>query len=507
MRGPLRRPTSVLLAGLGCLVALTGLTPPEPAHAVEAAVIWPEVTKLNPDVTDYTIEIQGDPSDTFRLNSYGATTDFGVAGVLIPGPGTYTVPFVGSAVGGDFALKLRRCDSAGQNCVEVGWSPNLEVWRGLSVTGFPARLGPLKPMRVNSSGPAEASTVDVTLQLLSGDTVVVQDEVPDLPAVSWLSPLGDQASLVDGAEYELRAEVSADTADFGRLTWTQSHPVVWDASHQPAIMTTVREGWLPDPVPSTVVYPLVDGFGDTMVFTNAADDTREWRVRIHDSGGGQVFDRSERPSDPTSDIEWAPVDSSGDPLAEGSYTATITSTDQTLNESTTTLDLTVSHQAPQRVVWRRTVTPADSLVQGPLFGCGALRRPGRKDWPTSFGYRTKRVCPESVPSFAETFHEVAVPASLADLYGRVQLTIVGGASRQAPRSHLRYVISPSFAGGVITGHKIGPAVGRHVTPWQGGVDFRGDERILRWGVAAVYGAKYDVKKFAVKVEYYVLGTS
>jgi hypothetical protein len=495
---------ALLVAAQG-VISFGALAPAKADGPAPVTITWPEVTEFNPDRTSYVVTIEGgDPNAHYRLR--GSTgQDFGAHNDFV-GPGQQVVNFRGGGPGGTLTLRIYSCNEEFTECSDYYYSPELTVWRGLAVDHYLWRLGPKTPIQLKTK-PAFVEQVDVAWSVLDDGVLVAEGESSKVPVAGPVPAIGPQPALVDGHDYEFRTTVSAETATYGQLTATTSRQIVWDTTIEPVLEVEMLDSANDTRgEPSLVAYPLLDGYGDWLRFAVRNDDLATMTVNITDATGGHVNAWGEYGQ---GQFTWSARHEGGSyPLPGGRYTATISVTDWAGNEAVVTTRVRISHQRLARTVWRRTVTPAASLEAIPKPRCGSLERPARADWPTSFGYRSKRRCASSDVSVMQTIHGVSVPDSIEDSYGRVRLIVVGGAAKSRPRSRLNYGLSPGSAGiprPDVPGHTLDGSIGRHASRWEWGVvEYHGAERLVRWGVGTFRGSRYDVKRFVIEVERYVL---
>jgi hypothetical protein len=193
------------------------------------------------------------------------------------------------------------------------------------------------------------------------------------------------------------------------------------------------------------------------------------------------------------------LDSHGEQVPAGRYSAEVLLLDAAANATIRQVDVVVRPERVQRVTWRHAIA-ADSLVTRSFHRCGWLESPARPDWPGSLGYYTGN-CDESI---SQTIHQVTAPVSVTGRYGKSRVSVFGGKAPGTGRArlHIMYALNGDFwhsPGSTLGGH-----LGIHHAAWDYVLTSDGDHHTLTWRTQAREGDRYDVEKFIVQVRYDVL---
>jgi len=88
-------------------------------------------------------------------------------------------------------------------------------------------------------------------------------------------------------------------------------------------------------------------------------------------------------------------------------------------------------------------------------------------------------------------------------YGRVTLSMFGGASRSKPGSYayVKFFSRRKHWGSSL---RVNPGLGRHSLGRKDGSAYAFDDRYFVWGVYTFDGFRYDVKSYSLEVPYQVL---
>jgi hypothetical protein len=267
------------------------------------------------------------------------------------------------------------------------------------------------------------------------------------------------------------------------------------------------------------VYPRRDGYGDGVAISVVHDhldwDADSALVTIRSRSGRVVMRRTIRPEIGGQYLDSTPWRGRrhGDILPEGWYriAATVFGEEGQV-EKATPFQIRVSHAKKTYLTYRRTITPARSVIDKQVGRCARLRRPARSDWPGSFGYRSRAGCgPQR--SLVATIHRISVPKSVfACSYRDVVLTVHGGRAAGGARRSYLYVAHLNYHGEWSTEYYLDGRLGRHRgVPSENGVAVRGTgcagdygRPHTIWTVGIAGGADFNVRKFVVTVRWAAL---
>lgn len=223
MRRTIQLVTTVTLALLGGLL----VSVPVAATADDPVVTWPEVTRFNPDLTDYSVTTS-DPGGDGVLVAWRSP---GVVPQELPHEGTVGLTLISD---GTYTVEVTRCPEAYtriEQCARVSESPTLNVYSemDLSSVHLPRRVGAgvtegtvrFRPALVdsqlswslisNADGQTHASGSQLVPARAShyGSADLRMDIPEDVP---------------DGA-YRVALTMTSDSVEFGRLEGSFGEPV------------------------------------------------------------------------------------------------------------------------------------------------------------------------------------------------------------------------------------------------------------------------------------------
>jgi hypothetical protein len=250
----------------------------------------------------------------------------------------------------------------------------------------------------------------------------------------------------------------------------------------------------------TSVYPVVDGYFDTITFAWNLDQA------LDQPGATLVLDVVDASTHtsvfqvPFDDVTetgyiWNGRGTGGSVVADGTYYARITADNGT--------DPADSNNGPSFVVSGKKLTQhtftkqvsAAASMEGKFAGkCSQTRNPGLKLGAGSLGYYSNTKCTTAHQDFAASFHTIAVPTSFRP--GTVRLSAYGVAVKAASTMRLGFMGDPSP-------FRIGSAKGWHNGPLVPAARSIEANR-LGWMAIANAGNRYDIKYFKVVYTYTTL---
>lgn len=291
-------------------------------------------------------------------------------------------------------------------------------------------------------------------------------------------------------------------------------PAVADRDDPPAPERGILEHEVPIDVDLKydVFYPEYDDYRDSLIVRfvehpGTDERMRQITMKVYDAAGDQVIQlagpdlwdlwREGSLEVPSWRSAYAPA---------GRYTLQVTIIDSTNDRKVVDLDFRLDRAHVQRHVWKRTFRAADTLIDKGVGRCAALRRPARRGWPGSLGYRSR--CATGQQSVVATAHGVYLPKPFEDWHFDVRLTMHGGRAQGSGGSQLGYTYL-NTSGDWVRRREFGSRVGVHrgFKGW-GGRFVQGQGTRKRphfiWSVGLAEGQKYDVKSFTVATTYLVL---
>ncbi len=509
-----RRWVALVVLGLAAsLLAVVGPTAGPASAEGEVTVTWPTMTRFNPTLTPYVVETAYDGPGELRLwrSGYGGS-------VLLPSTGQHEAVFPRN---GAFQLGVMLCNPS---CTTVSTSPYLYQFKSLDVflgdDWWPdePRFGPhsLVDVQVRPEDEDAALTWEIVPEGSPTDPALAsgthQVTAPTYAPIDLGAP-----DLVDGARYLLRGTGSADTADFGHLEGTFAVPFTWDAA--PPVDTTIDIGhqeridgktqWVQD----RVFYPRYDRYRDRLFIhlqSGYADRPYGASMTITDADGNLVRERELRPGsfDTQHTWDWNGNDETGAHVAEGLYTIVVRAWDRAGNARQVTRSMRVSYAVKKTVVWRKTFTAADTVLDKTVGRCGTLKRPARATWEGSLGYLSRSGCRRAEDSVVATTNGVHIKHSPVEEYKGIRITVNGGKSAGETDSYLVLYYLDRHDDWVARSQLSG-TVGKHPGRWYDGPrailpDAQDDRPYVIWSAGLAGGAKYDVKSFTVEVKMVIL---
>jgi hypothetical protein len=470
--------------------------PPVGAAAPSLTVTWPEATRFNPDLTDYTIGIET-PADEISVYIFNPR----VGSFFIETPPSRQV-LVGFPADGEWMVSVNVYSEGGHSSEER----SVEVYRDLPVVVSERQLdfGPQRDadIRVNVPGPT-GLTADL-------EWTLVPDGQPDVVAASGsgtvatgtetfsrLRGLRLPADSPDG-RYVLEVRLTSQSEDFGLLEGQASSRALWDAQ-------------APEPIAFTLsgadINPARDGYRDSVKLKLASGPGRnELFVRVINAGG-QVADEypvGARGRLTSTFNGW----SGGKPLPAGAYTVQVVTIDAAGNEAIRSLPIRLH---AERLIWQevgRTFKASKLVVERYVGRCGSLVKSPKGRPKGALGYYSNAKCGNSREGTVATVLGVRLPVAYEGRYRDFRVTLVGGAARSAreSRAQLAYY-EPARKRyrhrGTLTSKQ-----GRH----RGHLFGNADDMVLDpttspavyWSIGVGGGDRYEISTFTVEMKRQVL---
>ncbi|KAA1419120.1 hypothetical protein F0U44_11730 [Nocardioides humilatus] len=501
-RSSVRVRAAALVALLAALASGILVAAPSSSADGTLTVTWPEITDLNPDITDYVIDVQHTGAGHLMLLFQGTT--WTVEPVASSGPHVATFP---AGVNGTLHLRLYECPTEAftNDCRERGPFHEVHVYtRFLAGTDTPWRVGPsmLRPILIT---PAPTTTLDIawTVHLRGGSgPVLVSGDATGVPAGGPLPPIGPTDALFDGHEYDYTATVTADAGVYGHLVGEITDTFEWDATNESKIIGfDVRD---------TFLHRMVK---DADVFYPAADDGDGWRdeVRIHLVGNTDPMKSVQTTiTGPSGDLMlsvadraflWNGRDGDGELLPEGTYTVTMDTVDQADNEKVVTGQIDLSYERLVQTTWKRTVSARGTMLDKYVGRCASLKTPARAGWRGSLGFRAEARCSRSQRGVA-TSHGIYIPVGPFQMPLWVRIDAYGGGGRGSQLSIYQYNRRSEWIARAKLDGKVRQHRGNQVSAVRAVLGDVWDDPHVIWSVGLDDGAAYDVRDFTVNVRYW-----
>lgn len=480
------------------------ISPVFTATDVTPAVTFPADTTIGQE--DYLVSVEDpDGGGVLRLRSGASSAHWqtmSASGVSAP------VTFPGDGAG---TVELFRCSSLARSiCVTTGQRREVTVNRQVAAhpdnvsSPISTRLGTPFTADVRIIDPETTGPVTLTWQVArSGSPVEGYAGVLEMTRDTdgRVHPDIHLGGLPEGS-YDMRLRPSTTTDDFGTVIGPETD-TAFTVDNTPPPVDRVA-------VPRNDVYPYPDRYRDTTtieVFPGYAEGGQTVEVDLVRKATGtrvRVLSPADGGASPLV-FRWDGRDDAGNPVAGGQYRIRVRAWDEAGNTTRRTVaeEITVVRKKLEERRLRRTVRATGSLRDQLVGSCSTLRRPALRGWPGSLGlYSNTRCVRDRRAGLVESRHSTRVPAGVK--YGDVRVSLHGGAATTRPRStaSLRYWMAPvgKWSRGTVLkarlGHHTGPAVParRLLAP----------DRSLTWATRSVDGARYDIKSFSIRMNYWVL---
>lgn len=261
---------------------------------------------------------------------------------------------------------------------------------------------------------------------------------------------------------------------------------------------------------SPTVYPVVDGYLDTIAVKVTADESSSIDVAVLDANlvrraswsisavAGTTYTRT---FNGRSNV--------GALLPAGRYHVVASATDPAENVGQRLKPLTIDMKQLVLKTFKRTFGPSTILGAKFVGKCSVLRSPSLRGWRGSLGYYSNKRCKgrEFVDTVAESDHGPWVPLSFQGKYGTLRVTAYGGAATKRPGSKGGiWYYRPGGqtwlrAGTLGSAVRSYPMVKVQATPY---INYDDGRPYVWFAVGAVEGNWYDVKTLTVELTFYRL---
>jgi hypothetical protein len=245
----------------------------------------------------------------------------------------------------------------------------------------------------------------------------------------------------------------------------------------------------------SAIYPVVDGYADTISFSWAIDQpVQTLQIDIVSTSTGQSVFSDGLVASATSYL-WNGKLADTTLPADGTYYSRITATNAGAEVDSNNGPLfTISGKKLTQHTLTKQVTAAGSLEIKLAGRCSQVRQPGLKLGTGSLGYYSNTKCTSAHQDMAVSIHHLAVPASLRP--GNARLSAYGVAAKAGS------VMRIGFLGDAVP-FKIGSAKGWHTGPLVPAARSIHNNQ-LEWGALATAGNRYDIKYFKITYTYTTL---
>jgi len=244
-----------------------------------------------------------------------------------------------------------------------------------------------------------------------------------------------------------------------------------------------------------VVYPVVDGYVDTITFTWKIDQpVTALQLDVVDSTNTAVFTQSLDQAVETTSFVWNGRLQGGALAPAGSYYARITASNGTDPvDSNNGPAFQVSAKKLTEKTFTKQVTAAGSMVLKHAGRCSTVRQPGRKLGTGSIGYYSNTTCTKPGEDLAATMHMLRMPAAFKP--GTVSISTYGAAVKAGSVMRVGTLARP---------WKLSSAKGWHAGPTLSAAGLVDPEGSFLWVAQAAGGNRYDIKYFKITYRYTVL---
>lgn len=270
----------------------------------------------------------------------------------------------------------------------------------------------------------------------------------------------------------------------------------------PAQATTPAVTWSANSL--STVYPIVDGYKDKITFSWALDQpVNSQTLRVLDATQQPVFELALDAS--VSSYQWNGRTTAGALAPAGTYTPELSAdngVDPVVPSAGGNFSLSLKKLVAK--TWTKRVTASGSLRSKFVGACSTLAKPGKKLGSGSLGYYSLTKCSRTTngADTIATVHGLTLPSAFRP--GNLQISTYSGAVKSGSNA----VLVPLAKNGsdVIDAavSLLGSSKGWHAGKWTAATPMMTSSRLVRWGVAAFNGTRYDVKYFKVTYRYTAL---
>ncbi|MBF4160910.1 hypothetical protein [Nocardioides acrostichi] len=501
---------SALFALLTASTLALGVTSPSLAAEGDptATVTFPDITTLNPDTTDYVVQVEVDGYDTVQarwpshyaepqtLDAHGGTT------IEFPRDGSGPVLVYG-------------CIASA--CDEIGVGPEVTVHR---------TLGLWPPSRtLRSPSQATALHLQISWRLPEGTVgeaswSIVPAATPEAAALTegsgtvdlqadWLGEVSVPVDLSDLPEgdYLARVDVTADVDGYGPLASAVEAPIVVDDT--PPSITAVR-------LYEDHVYPERDYYLDFASFSATWSGETERAYEVLDGDGtvvaGDTFvhDRA----------KWYPRTKYPNRIDAGVYTLRLVATDEAGNTARVVAGQVrvTPKKRLRQVVTVRQMSAKKVLGGTHVDRCSQLRSPSTHGGAGSLGFASLTRCRTASQSVVAAGFGAYLPDSFTPTqktrrsrYSGLQISLLGGPARDAGRDPYLVMAYTDLHDRLLGKRTFYEGYGRHdLDKLARGItrvvrhDRRSDRYYVWWQAGLAAGSRYDLQKFRIQVKRWVL---
>jgi len=245
---------------------------------------------------------------------------------------------------------------------------------------------------------------------------------------------------------------------------------------------------------STTVYPVVDGYIDTITFGWKLDQqVTGLTLDVVDSTNTSVFSATLDPA--ATKYVWNGLGTGGSIVPVGAYYARVTADNGTDPiDSNNGPTFTVSPKKLTKLTFSKQVTAGGSMLAMAVGSCSKVARPGTRLGAGSVGYYSNTKCVKKGEDFAATLHSMKLPKAYQP--GNVSISTYGAAVKAGSTMRVGLLFGGEWTIGSTKGWHAGNAV-----PAAQQLDSTG--RLL-WQAFARNGNRYDIKYFKVTYHYTAL---
>lgn len=500
------RAAALLLIAVGGFVSPPAAAEPTPDAPV--TVVWPGMTRFNPDRTPYVIDVDYDGEGTLFV-WYGRNDTT----VMLDPHGPTRLSFPAMERNWDTRVGVAWCPepTITWQCPIVSISPEVQPYSD-ALPGIPLsqEVGPREdiPLFVSPSDGSWNVEWEVVPHdqpsappLISGSATGVTDSLTALPA------LGEGSGLVSGQRYRYRVRLSGDFEPFGPLSGAKETTFVWDAEGPKFELVTGHLTFYNDWSEIDTFYPVEDdgspnfGYIDTVTLLLRGIDAGEVKKRtflVTDESGAEVY--SETSIWGLSSFEWDGRGAAGDLLPEGVYNISITAYDAHGNATTRDGAIGLSHDRYSETDWRSVLKAADARSGGRVGACGRIKEPARRGWAGSVGLYTSDACRPRGQRFSIATHRVHLPLTPADTVISAELTMEGAMARRERSTSVWFRFWDGSVDRWLPWTKLPGFHSRFEIPVPDGA-VSADDPDLTWEARASNGDSYDLRDFIVDLRY------
>lgn len=490
-----------LLTAAALISSLLVALPGGPAHAdYDLGVTWPDVSDVNPHVTDYQITvIDSGPGDLYaRWGSYHTIQPIPHSGVA-----TIDLPFNGTE-----RIEVWRCVDGSCEWAGVS-SPILSVHNSVDASLWVTQSRVTSPSTVEAQLSAYSfpglALEGFDWELRNAGSDVLATGAGPLSAGLNTFEVAVPSGLADGG-YTIAVDVHESFAGGPLLGADLTQPLIVD--NTPPVVTVTTD--------LDVVFPYVDSYRDYLTLHVAADEQVSYAFELLDENGDSLGtpSLSTASQGPIQDLWWGGRTASGR-VPVGIYRLRVLATDLLGHTATVVSPPVRVDLAQRKTLTMRTELPAAKIVYDRFVGkCSTLAKPSSHRWKDSLGLYSQTKCTnqKNDASVVVMWSAWWLPTAMRGLksFDRVGIDAYGGAAVGHRNAYLvaglidnrgRFSGRQQFSGKV-GWHYVGSATRQsELSSW---VRYQDGHPYVVWSSGLAEGSRYDIRSFRLSATFEAL---